>query len=607
MQSQSSAQTAENPNEQAISALIESVFTAADRHRWADAQSAMTSTVHVDYGDLGGPVGAVEAKELVEGWAAFLPRFARTVHKIHNMAINVAGDRASATFDGIAVHLADIGGGPEVWTVFAGYDAELEHVDGGWRLARMALSLYRQTGNLELATRAAVDDGDASAQATEPNPIVERFFTAFEDKDLDGLLSTLADGAVQEMPLAPEGFPTKVEGREALGALFGNVISRDKRFVRHYHDTGSDGVVLVSFDGHVDVDGVPYANSYVNLFILDDAGRIARIVEHFNPDVLLAGWPGLEVPHHSKHGAGAATSKVDKNPVEFEREGVTLRGHLFTPKGFDRGALHPAVIVAGSWTSVKEQMASTYASRLAELGMAALAFDFTGFGESDGAPRQLENPATKIEDIRAAFRFLQTQPGVDPKAISGLGVCAGAGYMAHAVAKEPEMSKLLLVAPWLHNRAIATEIYDGRPGGTEGLLASGRAAADAYRKTGKVEFVLAASELDPLTAMYVPNNVFDYYLNPAKGAGREYDNRFAVASWEPWITFDGISAAKSIRQPVHIVHSHSGAVPQGTERFYAELTGPKDISWLEEFGQEDFYFRAPAVDAALESVRSFVL
>ena len=28
-----------------------------------------------------------------------------------------------------------------------------------------------------------------------------------------------------------------------------------------------------------------------------------------------------------------------------------------------------------------------------------------------------------------------------------------------------------------------------------------------------------------MSAMYVPGNIFDYYLNPAKGAGPGYDNR----------------------------------------------------------------------------------
>ena len=43
---------------------------------------------------------------------------------------------------------------------------------------------------------------------------------------------------------------------------------------------------------------------------------------------------------------------------------------------------------------------------LAERGLAALAFDHRFFGESGGEPRQFENPAAKIEDIRNAVTAL---------------------------------------------------------------------------------------------------------------------------------------------------------------------------------------------------------
>ena len=121
-----------------------------------------------------------------------------------------------------------------------------------------------------------------------------------------------------------------------------------------------------------------------------------------------------------------------------------------------------------------------------------------------------------------------------------------------------------------------------------------------------MDYVLAASELDPLSAMYVPNNVFDYYLNPTKAAGEAYDNRFAVSSWEPWLTFDGIGSSENITQPVFIVHSESGAVPQGTKAFYEGLTGEKDIVWLNQFNQEQLYFEELAVKSAVNEVVKYL-
>ncbi len=46
-------------------------------------------------------------------------------------------------------------------------------------------------------------------------------------------------------------------------------------------------------------------------------------------------------------------------PVRFDRDTVELVSNLYVP---DRPGPHPAVVVTGTWPSVKEQMANRYAS-----------------------------------------------------------------------------------------------------------------------------------------------------------------------------------------------------------------------------------------------------
>jgi hypothetical protein len=57
-----------------------------------------------------------------------------------------------------------------------------------------------------------------------------------------------------------------------------------------------------------------------------------------------------------------------KRSITFDRDGLTLVGDLFAPEGFDETDHYPAVIVEGSFTSVKEQMPRTYAAKFAERG-----------------------------------------------------------------------------------------------------------------------------------------------------------------------------------------------------------------------------------------------
>src|SRR5262249_32827037 len=107
----------------------------------------------------------------------------------------------------------------------------------------------------------------------------------------------------------------------------------------------------------------------------------------------------------------------------------------------------PAVaVVTGPRTSVKEQASGAWAKAWAQRGIGCLAFDHRYFGESGGKPRQLENPYAKIEDIRAAVDALRGKPEFTAKPIVAVGICAGAGYMARAVAEEPRFSAFSTIA-----------------------------------------------------------------------------------------------------------------------------------------------------------------
>lgn len=591
-----------------IQEVVERLFTATDNRDWSVVKATMADSVYIDYTALGGSNGFKTPAEIIDVWQHVLPGFDRTVHHPHNFAIWSVGDRATATFDGHAVHyLAN-----DIWSVFVGYDTEYIKDNGIWKIARIDVSLYQQSGNTSLPQKAiAVVKNDAVKilpQADlEKKAVIEAFFLALENRNLENVLATLDNDAIQEMPFAPENFPKVLEGINAFKNQYSGVMEYEQSYKVEYFGTNNPNDIIAKFSGRVTTnEGKPYNNSYIGVFTVKE-NKITKFIEHFNPKILLKSWPGLQPASYSVHDAGAATnSGVRLEKVVFNSNGVNLKGHLFLPPNFNTAEKYPATIVTGSWTSVKEQMPDTYASIMAKEGFITLTFDFRGFGESEGQPRQVEDYNIKIEDIKAAVGYLAAHPNVDVAQLSGLGVCASAGYMAYATAQDKRIKQLVMVAPWLHNPEIARTIYDMRPGGAEGLLKAAKKAKIKYASTGEMDYVLATSELDPLSAMYVPTNAFDYYLNPAKAAGKKYDNRFAVSSWESWLTFDGISAGKEIQQPVFIVHSENGALPQGTKDFYKLLRGKKDIIWLNAFSQQQLYFQADAVNAAMNKVIEFL-
>jgi hypothetical protein len=102
-------------------------------------------------------------------------------------------------------------------------------------------------------------------------------------------------------------------------------------------------------------------------------------------------------------------------------------------------ALSPPEMAVGALialcSSFKEQMPELYATRLAERGYAAFTFDFSGFGESTGEPRQAEFPDRKIADLLAAAEFLSTLSLVEPNGLAHLAICASAQYGLAALAR----------------------------------------------------------------------------------------------------------------------------------------------------------------------------
>ena len=147
-------------------------------------------------------------------------------------------------------------------------------------------------------------------------------------------------------------------------------------------------------------------------------------------------------------------------PIVFHSQGVPLVGRIFrnTASLQER---QPAVITMGSWLTVKEQMATIYARRLAESGYTTFVFDFSGFGESRGDPRQAEIPSRKIRDIEAAVALLQTLAFVDPTRIGCLAICASAQYALRALADGAPIRSFVSVAGWYHDPASVAPFYGG--------------------------------------------------------------------------------------------------------------------------------------------------
>ena len=280
--------------------------------------------------------------------------------------------------------------------------------------------------------------------------------------------------------------------------------------------------------------------------------------------------------------------------VTFESGGRTVVGALHLPDGDDRP--RGAIVLSGPITSVKEQVTGAYAKALAERGFAALAFDHRHFGESGGEPRQLESPARKIEDVRAAIAWLAGRDELAGLPVHGLGVCAGGGYMAGAAMVEPRIERFAGVAGFYSDaegtRASMGDDYDR-------AIERAEAAREAFER-GEAVPTIPAVGTEGEVAMPL-DEAFDYY-GTERGAVANYTNAYAVQSRAETLPFDVQGRAGELRQPALVVHSENALAPALARRFFDALPGEKRELWLETKGQTDFYDDPATIARASDAV-----
>lgn len=264
--------------------------------------------------------------------------------------------------------------------------------------------------------------------------------------------------------------------------------------------------------------------------------------------------------------------------INFKSEGLNLVGNLYYPKNYEQGKKYQAIVVSGSWTTVKEQMAGLYAEKLAKEGFITLAFDFRNFGESEGEPRFFESPNLKKEDIKNAVTYLASLDEVNDDKIGAFGVCAGAMYTLMAATEDDRIKSVSTVASWLHD-AEAVKLFYGGEEGVQTKIKAAQEAKKTYAETGEIEYIQSISVTDETAAMYGP---YDYYLNPERGAVKQWSNdKFAVASWEDWLTIDPMPFAKQLNKPVLMVHSDGAVLPNYTKKFFNDIaTTDKKLHWM---------------------------
>ena len=140
--------------------------------------------------------------------------------------------------------------------------------------------------------------------------------------------------------------------------------------------------------------------------------------------------------------------------VSFNSAGVSCSGWHFRGAG-GRFGRRPVVVMGHGFGGTKDSGLEPFAERLSGAGLDVLAFDYRGFGASEGEPRQTVSVADQIHDFEAAMAAAKRLPGVDPNRIVLWGSSMSGGHVLRLAAGRDDIAAAIAMTPLTSGAAVS--------------------------------------------------------------------------------------------------------------------------------------------------------
>jgi fermentation-respiration switch protein FrsA (DUF1100 family) len=225
---------------------------------------------------------------------------------------------------------------------------------------------------------------------------------------------------------------------------------------------------------------------------------------------------------------------MSRREIEFDAEGVTLRGWFYPAEGVSSSA--PAVVMAHGFSAVKEMYLDRFAEVFAAAGLNALVFDNRNFGASDGEPRQEIDPWAQVRDYRDAITYASTLPDVDASRIGIWGSSYSGGHVLVVAAIDRRVKAVVSQVPLIsgHDNFRALVRADFIAGFRE-LFEADRLALEAGEPPAMVPVV----DEDPLAPSALPTaDSWQWFTETAKTRAPAWRNEVTLRSVELFTEYE---------------------------------------------------------------------
>ncbi|MDI3389835.1 alpha/beta fold hydrolase [Streptomyces sp. B-S-A8] len=288
-------------------------------------------------------------------------------------------------------------------------------------------------------------------------------------------------------------------------------------------------------------------------------------------------------------------------PFPFFSEGIRLDADLHLPDDNGAGAPYPVLIPSSGYQGLKVIHPERFARALTQRGYAVLAFDYRGFGLSEGERGRLA-PQEWADDLRAAVDRAAAAEQLDADRIGLIGWGMGGGVVVAEAADDPRVRAVASLNGISDGRRSTRAMHDEESWNSlvERVAADRGHRAEHGRSEITSPWDIIRLDLDGRTDGYVGEEL---YKAPGFGSGVSLESADLLLRFSAEAVADRISP-----RPLLIIHGAENELhkPEEAEALYAAAKEPKQLKFLEGRGHTEWMFDDdPTFKSVVEDLDAF--
>lgn len=300
--------------------------------------------------------------------------------------------------------------------------------------------------------------------------------------------------------------------------------------------------------------------------------------------------------------------KVNIHPVSYKLNGLDIAANVYTPANYDPVQKYPAVVIAHPNGGVKEQVSGLYAQKLAEQGYITITADAAYQGASGGTPRNVDKPASRIEDIHGMADFITQYPGVDSARLGLLGICGGGGYSLAAAETDKRFQSVATLSMFNSGLVRRNGLQDSQLETIQQRLQQASDARAQEAAGGKVLYSGDANLTDEQIAKLpfaLYRQGYEYYWKTHAHPNSTF--KYTTSSLLDLINFDATDHVNLINKPLLMMAGSEADTLYMTEDAFAKSTGTKkkELYKIDGATHIETYWVPKYVDSAMGKLIQF--